>query len=128
MIMDSVAHLPNVTLASLRQPGRGPGPPARRRRDRQGPAGGLRRRGRAAAGPDEQEVAGIETLFIPCSSEYSFIASKYVRDFARFGGADRIGSTVPEPVLVKLKEKFGMIRGLAQPAGGRDGSRADEPP
>ena len=53
-----------------------------------------------------RRVAGIETLFIPCSSEYSFIASKYVRDFARFGGADRIGSTVPEPVLVKLKEKF----------------------
>ena len=53
-----------------------------------------------------RRVAGIETLFIPCSSEYSFIASKYVRDFARFGGADRIGATVPEPVLAKLKEKF----------------------
>jgi pantetheine-phosphate adenylyltransferase len=53
-----------------------------------------------------RRVAGIETLFIPCSSEYSFIASKYVRDFARFGGADRIGSTVPEPVLAMLKEKF----------------------
>ena len=53
-----------------------------------------------------RRVAGIETLFIPCSSEYSFIASKYVRDFARFGGADRIGSTVPPPVLIKLKEKF----------------------
>jgi len=53
-----------------------------------------------------KKVSGIETLFIPCSSEYSFIASKYVRDFARFGGADRIGSTVPAPVLVKLKEKF----------------------
>jgi pantetheine-phosphate adenylyltransferase len=53
-----------------------------------------------------RRVAGIETLFIPCSSESSFIASKYVRDFARFGGADRIGATVPEPVLAKLKEKF----------------------
>ncbi len=53
-----------------------------------------------------RKVAGIETLFIPCSSESSFIASKYVRDFARFGGADRIGATVPGPVLVKLKEKF----------------------
>jgi pantetheine-phosphate adenylyltransferase len=51
-------------------------------------------------------VSGIETLFIPCSSEYSFIASKFVRDFARFGGADRIGTMVPEPVLTKLKEKF----------------------
>jgi pantetheine-phosphate adenylyltransferase len=51
-------------------------------------------------------VSGIETLFIPCSSEYSFIASKYVREFARFGGADRIGSMVPAPVFTKLKEKF----------------------
>lgn len=51
-------------------------------------------------------VAGIETLFIPCASERSFIASKYVRDFARFGGADRIGTMVPEPVFVALKEKF----------------------
>ncbi|MDA8044140.1 MAG: pantetheine-phosphate adenylyltransferase [Actinomycetota bacterium] len=53
-----------------------------------------------------KKVSGIETLFIPCSSEYSFIASKYVRDFARFGGADRIGSTVPGPVLDALKLKF----------------------
>jgi pantetheine-phosphate adenylyltransferase len=51
-------------------------------------------------------VSGIETLFIPCSSEYSFIASKYVRELARYGGADRIGSMVPGPVFVKLKEKF----------------------
>jgi pantetheine-phosphate adenylyltransferase len=51
-------------------------------------------------------VAGIETLFIPCSSAYSFIASKYVRDFAKFGGADRIGSVVPPPVFKRLKEKF----------------------
>jgi pantetheine-phosphate adenylyltransferase len=51
-------------------------------------------------------VSGIETLFIPCSSEYSFIASKYVREFARFGGADRIGTMVPAPVFTKLKEKF----------------------
>lgn len=53
-----------------------------------------------------KSVAGFETLFIPCSSEYSFIASKYVREFARFGGADRIGTMVPGPVFTKLKEKF----------------------
>jgi pantetheine-phosphate adenylyltransferase len=51
-------------------------------------------------------VAGIETVFIPCSSEYSFIASKYVRDFAQYGGADRVGGMVPGPVLVALKGKF----------------------
>ncbi len=51
-------------------------------------------------------VAGVETLFIPCSSEYTFIASKYVKEFARFGAADRIGTMVPPPVFTKLKEKF----------------------
>lgn len=51
-------------------------------------------------------VAGVQTLFIPSASEHSFIASKFVRDFARFGGADRIGGMVPEPVFVALKEKF----------------------
>ncbi len=52
-------------------------------------------------------AAGMETLFIPCSSAYSFIASKYVREFARYGGADRIGTMVPEPVFTKMKERFG---------------------
>ena len=51
-------------------------------------------------------VSGVETLFIPCSSVYAFIASKYLREFAHLGGADRIGSMVPAPVLTKLKEKF----------------------
>jgi pantetheine-phosphate adenylyltransferase len=106
MIADSVAHLPNITLASLsvltvdlaREIGADV------------VIKGLRVASDAEAELQQAQmnrrVAGIETLFIPCSSEYSFIASKYVRDFARFGGADRIGATVPEPVLVKLKEKF----------------------
>jgi pantetheine-phosphate adenylyltransferase len=51
-------------------------------------------------------VSGFETLFIPCSSEYTFLASKYVSEFARFGGVDRIGSMVPAPVLAALKAKF----------------------
>jgi pantetheine-phosphate adenylyltransferase len=106
MIRDSIAHLPNITMSSFgslvvdlaREIG-----------------ADVIVKGLRVASDAESElqqaqmnkkVAGIETLFIPCSSEYSFIASKYVRDFARFGGADRIGSTVPEPVLVKLKEKF----------------------
>jgi hypothetical protein len=29
-----------------------------------------------------------------------------VREFARFGGADRIGTMVPGAVFTKLKEKF----------------------
>jgi pantetheine-phosphate adenylyltransferase len=51
-------------------------------------------------------VSGFETLFIPCTSAHSFVASKFVRDFARFGGADRIASLVPPPVAIRLKDKF----------------------
>jgi pantetheine-phosphate adenylyltransferase len=106
MISDSVAHLPNVTLTSFSSLvvdlARDLGADVIVK--------GLRVASDAEAELQQAQmnrrVTGIETLFIPCSSENSFIASKYVRDFARFGGADRIGSTVPEPVLVKLKEKF----------------------
>ena len=106
MIGDSVAHLSNVSLSSF----------SSLVVDLAGQVGadviikGLRVASDAEAELQQaqmnKKVSGIETLFIPCSSEYSFIASKYVRDFARFGGADRIGTTVPAPVLVKLKEKF----------------------
>ena len=106
MITDSVAHLSNVTLTSFSSLvvdlARDLGADVIVK--------GLRVASDAEAELQQAQmnrrVTGIETLFIPCSSENSFIASKYVRDFARFGGADRIGSTVPEPVLVKLKEKF----------------------
>jgi pantetheine-phosphate adenylyltransferase len=106
MISESVAHLPNVSLDSFsslvvdlaREVGADV------------IVKGLRVASDAEAELQQaqmnKKVSGIETLFIPCSSEYSFIASKYVRDFARFGGADRIGSTVPGPVLDRLKVKF----------------------
>jgi pantetheine-phosphate adenylyltransferase len=106
MIIDSVAHLPNVTLTSFSSLV----VDLARDLDADVIVKGLRVASDAEAELQQAQmnrrVTGIETLFIPCSSENSFIASKYVRDFARFGGADRIGSTVPEPVLVKLKEKF----------------------
>jgi pantetheine-phosphate adenylyltransferase len=106
MIADSVGHLPNVSFDSFsslvvdlaRQVG-----------------ADVIVKGLRVASDAESElqqaqmnkaVAGFETLFIPCSSEYSFLNSKYVREFARFGGADRIGSMVPAPVFTKLKEKF----------------------
>jgi pantetheine-phosphate adenylyltransferase len=106
MIADSIAHLPNVTVVSLA----GLVVDLAREVGAEIIVKGLRVASDAEAelqmAQMNKKVAGIETLFIPCSSEYSFIASKYVRDFARFGGADRIGSTVPGPVLIKLKEKF----------------------
>ena len=106
MISDSVAHLSNVSLSSFsslvvdlaRQVGADV------------IVKGLRVSSDAEAELQQAQmnklVSGIETLLIPCSSEYSFVASKWVRDFARFGGADRIGSTVPGPVLDMLKVKF----------------------
>ncbi len=53
------------------------------------------------------QISGIDTLFIPCASEHTFIASRLVRDIARFGGGDRITSMVPAPVAKRLSEKFG---------------------
>ena len=51
-------------------------------------------------------VSGVDTLLIPCATSHSFVASKYVRDFARYGGAERIASMVPAPVARRLAEKF----------------------
>ena len=53
-------------------------------------------------------VSGMETLLVPCSSAYSFIASKWLRDFMSYGGADRVGTMVPAPVFTAMKEKFGL--------------------
>ena len=51
-------------------------------------------------------MSGIDTLFVPSTTSHSFVASKFVRDFARYGGADRIGAVVPAPVAKRLAEKF----------------------
>jgi pantetheine-phosphate adenylyltransferase len=106
MIKESVAHLPNVSFASFStlvvDLARELGADVIIK--------GLRVSSDAESELQQAQmnklVAGVETLLIPCSSEYSFVASKWVRDFARFGGADRIGSTVPGPVLDMLKVKF----------------------
>jgi pantetheine-phosphate adenylyltransferase len=106
MIADSVAHLPNVQLASFSSLV----VDLARRVNADVIVKGLRVASDAESELQQAQinkaVASIETLFIPCSSSYSFIASKYVREFARYGGADRIGSMVPDPVFTKLKEKF----------------------
>ena len=50
-------------------------------------------------------ISGVHTLFLPSASANSYIASKYIRDIARFGGD--VSSMVPECVNKKLVEKFG---------------------
>ena len=49
-------------------------------------------------------VSGVHTVFLPAATANSFIASKYIRDIARFGGD--VSSMVPESVDKRLREKF----------------------
>ena len=49
-------------------------------------------------------VSGVHTVFIPSASANSFIASKYVREIARFGGD--VSTMVPDGVVERLKEKY----------------------
>jgi pantetheine-phosphate adenylyltransferase len=51
-------------------------------------------------------ISGIQTLFIPCGSTNSFIASTLVREIAKLGGVDRVTEFVPAPVMAGLKDKF----------------------
>lgn len=52
-------------------------------------------------------VSGIQTVLIPCATASSFVASKYVRDFVKYGAADRIDSMVPKAVAVRLHQRYG---------------------
>lgn len=49
-------------------------------------------------------VSGVHTVFLPSASANSYIASKYIRDIARFGGD--VSSMVPLPVARMIKEKL----------------------
>lgn len=51
-----------------------------------------------------RQLSGVETLFIPTSSDYSFIASRLLREVARYGGD--VSSFVPKAVLARLDKKF----------------------
>jgi pantetheine-phosphate adenylyltransferase len=108
MIAASVSHLANVEVAP-------PGTPvlvvdAARALGAEVIVKGLRVASDAEAELQQAQinkiVSGIETLFVPCSSAYSFIASKWIRDFASYGGADRVSSMVPQPVFAAIKERF----------------------
>ncbi len=49
-------------------------------------------------------LSGVETIFIPTSSKYSFVASKLVREVARFGGD--VSAFVPKVVATHMEAKF----------------------
>lgn len=49
-------------------------------------------------------VSGVHTVFLPSASASSAIASKYIRDIARFGGD--VSSMVPAAVLKRIHQKY----------------------
>jgi pantetheine-phosphate adenylyltransferase len=49
-------------------------------------------------------LAGIETVFVPTSPEYSFLASSLVKEVATFGGD--VSSLVPPSVLERLTARL----------------------
>ena len=51
-----------------------------------------------------KSISGVDTLFIPTTSSYSFLASKLIREIARFGGD--VTSMVPPCVAARLKERY----------------------
>jgi pantetheine-phosphate adenylyltransferase len=52
-----------------------------------------------------RQLSGIDTLFIPTSSTTSFVASRLLREVARYGGD--VSAFVPKSVAVRLEKKFG---------------------
>jgi pantetheine-phosphate adenylyltransferase len=52
-----------------------------------------------------KSLADVDTVFIPTSPEWSFLASSLVKEVARFGGD--VQGLVPSHVLVKLTERLG---------------------
>ena len=53
-----------------------------------------------------KQLSGVETLFIPTSSAHSFIASRLLREVARFGGD--VTSFVPKVVAHRLRRSSPM--------------------
>ncbi|MEZ5380680.1 MAG: pantetheine-phosphate adenylyltransferase [Microthrixaceae bacterium] len=49
-------------------------------------------------------ISGVDTLFIPSASNHSFLASKLIREIARFGGD--VTAMVPPPVAERLQARF----------------------
>jgi pantetheine-phosphate adenylyltransferase len=51
-----------------------------------------------------RQLSGIETLFIPTTSTSAFVASRLLREVARYGGD--VSAFVPKVVWSRLQEKF----------------------
>jgi pantetheine-phosphate adenylyltransferase len=51
-----------------------------------------------------RQLSGVETVFIPTTASHSFVASRLLREVARFGGD--VSSFVPPEVAKRLAAKF----------------------
>ncbi len=51
-----------------------------------------------------RQLSGVETVFIPTTAGHSFVASRLLREVARFGGD--VSSFVPPAVAKRLAAKF----------------------
>jgi pantetheine-phosphate adenylyltransferase len=51
------------------------------------------------------QLAGVETLFMTTSPQWSFLSSSLIKEVARFGGD--VSTLVPEHVAARLAEKLG---------------------
>ncbi len=49
-------------------------------------------------------ISGVDTVFIPSASEHSFLASRLIREIARFGGD--ITSMVPPAVISRMEGRI----------------------
>jgi pantetheine-phosphate adenylyltransferase len=52
-----------------------------------------------------EQLSGIETLFVMTGPTHSFLGSRLIREVVRYGGD--VSALVPEPVARRLKERFG---------------------
>jgi pantetheine-phosphate adenylyltransferase len=51
-----------------------------------------------------QRLSGVDTVFVPTSPEWSYLASSLVKEVARFGGD--VSGLVPSGVLAALRERL----------------------
>jgi pantetheine-phosphate adenylyltransferase len=51
-----------------------------------------------------ENLAGINTLFLPTNPEYGYLSSSLVKEVARLGGS--VESLVPPLVATALKERY----------------------
>ena len=54
-----------------------------------------------------RSLAGVETVFVPTSPEYSFLASSLVKEIATYGGD--VSGLVPADVLRRLRYRLGQV-------------------